>query len=226
MFSYQIQNPANILQENYYVVPFGHRCSSALVCKYASLRKFSLPFDWTIPLFPKCIQHVLENEFSEFVPDVRSGIFENKYGIRLAHFNIDVEEGCREYTRRIQRMNELLNDDSKHIYFVYINEDHLYDPFYRTDEFDRRNFMEMVELEQWIRKKYPHLHFHILYFNFREQCIPDGSNIINIVLNTGVVYDYFVPSYAEDFRNYCGKIMTHLFNTQLELGYTDEIFLA
>jgi hypothetical protein len=72
MFSHIINNPNDcvINNDNYYVIPFGHRCSSALACKYANLRKFSLPFDWTRPLFPQRIQRVLENNFLNFMPEV------------------------------------------------------------------------------------------------------------------------------------------------------------
>ena len=61
--SYKIYNPNKIIikTDNCYVIPFGHRCTSALVAKYASLRYFSLPFDWTIPLYPNKIKNVLEN---------------------------------------------------------------------------------------------------------------------------------------------------------------------
>ena len=45
-FKYNINS--NIIinnTEDYYLIPFGHRCSSALAIKFASLRKMSLPFD-------------------------------------------------------------------------------------------------------------------------------------------------------------------------------------
>ena len=54
MFSYTINNSNNfVIHKDYYIIPFGHRCTSALACKFATLRKFSLPFDWTIPALPK-----------------------------------------------------------------------------------------------------------------------------------------------------------------------------
>ena len=80
MFSHILNNPNNfVISDDYFTIPFGHRCSSALACKYASIRKFSLPFDWTHPSFPKKIQNVLENNFEDFIPDVYNGIFNNKY---------------------------------------------------------------------------------------------------------------------------------------------------
>jgi len=226
MFSYFLYNPNQFqinLDEEYQVVPFGHRCSSALVCKYASLRKFSLPFDWTIPLFPKRIQQVLENDFQDYVPDVHNNIFENKYNIVLAHFNVNVDEGIEEYKRRIDRFSTVMNGSQK-LYFVYINEDYIYDPLYREPEFNASIFSQMLELEIFMKTKYPAIDYNILYFDFKQHEIPPSSNIINVVLHANLLYDSFVPYIAEDFRNYCGEILVELFKTQLQLGYTDETF--
>jgi hypothetical protein len=78
MFSHSIHNPNNFkISKEYTVIPFGHRCSSALACRYANVRKCSLPFDWTIPSLPNKIKKVLENDFVDFIPDVRNGIFHN-----------------------------------------------------------------------------------------------------------------------------------------------------
>jgi hypothetical protein len=233
MFSYKIYNPNELaIIPDSHVIPFGHRCSSALVCKYASLRKFSLPFDWTIPTFPGIIQEIIENNFQDFIPDVRNhkeevlnNNFPNRYGIVLSHFNGDIEEGIHEYNRRIERFNTILNE-SKKLYFVYINEDYLYDPSYRNDSFNNRIFNEMRELETFLTTKYPTIDYAILYFNFKQHDIPASSNIINIVLHAGEVFDYFYPNYAEQFRNYCGEILTQLFHTKLQLGYSHDIFLG
>jgi len=111
MFSYKINNSNNfVIKKECLVIPFGHRCSSALACNYASLRNFSLPFDWTIPTFPKKIQRVLENNFDEFIPNVHNGVFTNKYDIHLAHFNSNINTGVEEYKRRINRFKHIMNE--------------------------------------------------------------------------------------------------------------------
>jgi hypothetical protein len=63
--SYKINNPnkLQVCKNNCHVIPFGHRCTSAIAIKLADLRKFSLPFDWTCPLFPDKIKNVLQNGF-------------------------------------------------------------------------------------------------------------------------------------------------------------------
>lgn len=224
MFSHVINNPNNfVIKNDYVVIPFGHRCTSALACKYANIRKCSLPFDWTIPLFPNRIQKVLENNFNDFIPDVHNGNYFNKYGIGLAHFNDNINVGIEEYKRRIDRFNDIINQPKK-IYFVYINEDYLYDNSYREDEFNNNIFNEMLELENFIKDRYINIDYNILYFNFKHHNIPTNSKIINIVLHTTNLYDTESSSPFEDLRIYCGKILAELFNTNLILGYNDDIF--
>lgn len=156
-FSHSINNPNKIVINDindYYVIPFGHRCTSAIVLQIANIRKFSLPFDWTIPLFPNKIKNILENDFRDFIPDVHNNIFENKYNISLAHFNININEGIREYIRRISRFKKIIKED-KRIYFLYVNEDYLYDNKYRETEFNNTIFKEMLNLELYLDNKYP-----------------------------------------------------------------------
>lgn len=224
MFSYVINNPNHFeIKNDYFIIPFGHRCSSALACKYANIRNMSLPFDWNVPLFPNKIKKVLENNFEDFIPDVYNGIFHNKYDIELAHFNPNIHNGIEEYKRRIDRFNDIINQ-SKKIYFVYINEDYLYDTIYREDEFNDTIFNEMLEVETFMKDKYIHIDYNILYFNFKHHTIPTNSNIINIVLHTTQLYDTHNSSPYEDFRNYCGKVLAELFNTTLDVGYDGNVF--
>lgn len=216
-FKYKI-NPDIIINntEDCYVIPFGHRCCSASAIQFASLRKMSLPFDWTIPLFPKKIKNVLENNFKDFIPDVHNNIFFNKYDFYLAHFNKNIDEGIKQYERRIERFKKIIIEDTK-IYFVYINEDYLYNETYREKEFNDNIFSQMLELELYLKLKYPKINYNILYFNFFEHEIPKESNIINIVLNTNITYKKILnTSPIEEFRRYCGKILSIIFKSEFK----------
>ena len=225
MFSYTINNPNNFIIQNddYYIIPFGHRCSSAIACIYANIRKFSLPFDWCIPLFPKKIKKVLENSFDDFIPDVYNGIFNNKYDFFLVHFNSNINDGVEEYKRRIDRFNDTINQPKK-IYFIYINEDYLYNSNYRQDDFNNDIFNEMLELEQFIKNKYINIDYNILYFNFKHHNVPSNSNIINIILCTTNLYDTESIAPVGNLRIYCGEILAKLFNTNLIDCDYDNIF--
>jgi hypothetical protein len=72
----------------------------------------------------------------------------------------------------------------------------------------------------------------ILYFNFKRHNIPINSNIINIVLYTTNLYDseYIAGgTYIDAFREYCGKILAGLFNTNskyvLDKNFEGNIFI-
>ena len=225
MFSYKINNPNNFIINNddYYMIPFGHRCPSALACKFANIRKFSLPFDWTRLLFPKKIQNILENNFDDFIPDVHNGIYTNKYNVKFDHFNHNLDTGIEEHKRRINRFNDIINQ-SKKIYFVYINEDYLYDDNYRQDKFNDDMFNEMLELEKFIINKYINIDYNILYYDFKHHNIPTNSNIINIVLHTNQLYNCAENSAYKELDIFCGEILVKLFNTNLTIGYNDDTF--
>lgn len=229
MLSYTINNPNNLVivdfRDIYTVIPFGHRCTSALACKYSGVRKFSLPFDWVIPLYPGKIKDILENDFEDFVPDVHRNLFHNKYNVSLKHFNRDIDAGIQEYERRIVRFKNVMTEpDTK--YFVYINEDYLYEDAYRQDDLNNVIFNEMLDLEKYIKNKYVGIKYRILYFNFKCHTIPSDSNIIGITLDTARVFTNRKTAPYEEFRNYCGQILSDIFKTPLTLdGYNEDTFM-
>lgn len=228
MFSFYINNPNNfIIQKDFTAIPLGPRCTSAIACKYASIRHFSLPFDWIFPLLPKKVQSILENNFNDYIPDVHNGIFHNKYDIELVHFNSNKHIGIEEYKRRIERFNNIINSP-KHIYFVFINEDYLYNTPFRQEEFTERTFQEMLELEIFLKCKYPNINYNILYFNFKHHDIPTNSNIINIVLscNANAIAETDRNYPFDEFRTFCGNILSNLFNTNItsRINY-NELFI-
>ena len=218
MFSYTINNPNNFIIENeenyYYIIPFGHRCGTALACNYANIRKFSLPFDWGIPFFPQIIKNILENNFKNFTDFTyyKNITYNNIYNFSSGHYNDDHNINVETFNRRISRFNDIINQKKK-IYFVYFNEDYLYDENYRNDEFNNNIFNEMLLLENFIKNKYTNINYNILYFNFKYHNIPKNSNIINIVLHTTNLYNNEIDAPVEKLRNYCGKILSELFST-------------
>jgi len=225
--SHNVYNPnnLNIDTNEYHVIPFGHRCASALALKFASLRKFSLPFDWTTPSFPICIKNVLINNFEDFIPDVHNNIFTNKYNIRLVHFNSNIEEGIAEYKRRIERFYKVIKEGKK-IYFIYVNEDYLYNAEYRKPEFNDDIFSQMVDLDSYLKKTYDNIDFTILYFNFVKHKVPIDSNIINFVLHTEKIWNSNNGCPYEDFRRYCGKVLSDIFETHFVPEYSRSDFIG
>lgn len=219
MITHIIYNPNNIIiiKDNFVAIPIGHRCSSALSCNYAKIRNCSLPFDWTRRLYPSKIINCIENNFKDFVPDVKNNIMTNKYNIKLEHFNSNRSVGIEEYKRRIPRFIEILNNN-KIKYFIFINEDYYYDKEYRQKEFTNKIFLEMLNFESFLKKTYSNINYRIIYIDFEKHLIPSGSNIINIILKTKKLYKCNGKIKSSEkteaqniIRKKCGKIILELF---------------
>lgn len=246
MFSNHIHHNKTKLennQNNFYIIPFGQRCSIAMACIHANLRKFSLPFDWTIPLYPKNIKYILKNKFKYYIPDVFNDNFINIYNIRIAHFNINKKEGIEQYKRRIQRFNNIMMDKNKIIYFIYLNDDYIVNEKYRNRNFNKNMYEELLNLELFIKQLYPNLKFKILYFDFVYHKIPKYSNIILIELkfNKKIIESKFKQRYSniikytdksekssselnkklerfyfKKLRQYIGYVLSEMFGTKFD----------
>lgn len=220
MFSYTINNPNNLVinNNNFHAIPIGYRCSTAIACKYAKIRNFSLPFDWGIPWNPTKIQTILENDFQNFCNFEsinNSNIMYNKtYDFQSGHFTNENNVLNETFHRRIDRFNNIMNESTKK-YFIHINEDFIYSTYHKTYEFCNNIFNELLEFEDFIKKKYTNIEYNILYFDFNKHNIPKNSNIINIVLNSNVIYNTVHESPYEEFRMYCGQILSELFYTNV-----------
>jgi hypothetical protein len=219
MFSHEFDSSFNLV-ENYEVVPFGYRCHSAMICTNAKLRKHSLPFDWVIPLTPKKIINILENDFVDFIPNDISNnisygedgapILKTKYGIQLAHFNKNIDEGVNEYMRRIERFRSIMKENKKK-YFIFINQDYLNELRFRNEIFNKEKYKEMLELSEYLKKKYKEMDFCILYFDFVKHEKVNNSNIIQIVFSTDKYYLTEKESSAIEFRKYCAEVLSQMF---------------
>jgi hypothetical protein len=222
MFSHTIHNlnHFDIEKTDFYAIPFGHRCTSALACKFSGLRHFSLPFDWLEFNYPHKIKKAIENDFIDFIPDVNNNNYYNKYDMYFKHFNSNKCVGILEHERRVERFNQILKEKKKK-YFVYINEDYLFDQHSRSDEFNDSMLKSMLEIEKLLKEKNENLDYNILYFNFRKETIPYDSNIINIVLTSDSFYNDLDPnSPYEDLRKYCGSILKELFDVKSAFNFT------
>ena len=151
---------------------------------------------------------------SSFQLFCRTGLFENQFGIHLVHFNSNLYAGVEEYKRRIERFVDIVNRPNK-IYFVFIHEDYLYIDAYRNEEFNNALFNDMLDLEKYIKEKYIHIDYTILYLDFKHHPIPPNSKIFNIVLQSNTFFNREEDAPLNDFRKFCGQVLVDLFNTKL-----------
>jgi len=211
---------------NYTIIPFGHRCTSAIACKMAGLRNFSLPFDWINSGYPYKLQHVMMKDFKNYIPDEYQDNQEavmNKYDILLAHVNKNRDAGVTEYERRIERFRNIMKDDSTK-YFVCIYEDYLYNTMHRKKYYHNNVFNGILEFEKYYKTNYGD-NFNIIWFDFIKHKIPDDSNIILYVVDPDKLYDDFEGSSYGAFREFCGMTLQKIFNTTFSAYLDDSIFL-
>ena len=115
---------------------------------------------------------------------------------------------------------------TKKIYFIYFEEDYLYSNDYRTKNISNNIFYEILELEEFINKKYKNIDYNIIYFTFKENNIPSNSNIVNIILTTTNLYNKPYGCSIEELRKYCAKILASLFNTEINFNWDKNVFLS
>jgi len=219
ILSYTLEEHFNKPSENnYHVIPFGYRCTSAIACKIANLRKCSLPFDWT-GCWPSAIREVLQNDFQDFLPDVYNNQFINKYNIHFVHFNTDIAQGIEDTNRRITRFYNIIYDD-KEKYFICMNEDYIYNEWYRKTETTYDFFVQLCELDSLLKTKFPNMKYKILYFDFVKHALPPDSNIIQVTIHST---EYYTTSKNEDkIRTYYGRVLKKLFGTKMISSYNHD----
>jgi len=215
------------LPDDYIVIPLGRRCASAIACKMANLRKASYPFDWVQPALPKIIQSVLENNFDGFLPNFQNGNITNRYSIEFTHFNPDINKGIGEYERRITRFMDVLKGKTK-LYFVFINEDYLYDKKERDGKRTADIFSDMIDLEKYLKQQFQNINMDIIYFDFVEHITPSNSNIYCVKIDTMTVFDNYHSISTENLRIYCGSFLSTLFKTKLTINgqESDDSFIV
>jgi hypothetical protein len=180
------------------------------------MRNFSLPFDWCEHVFPKKVINIFENNFENFIPDTfdilvreNSGgyYYKNKYDINICHIDIKkTEDIIAAYKRRVLRAIDILNGD-KNVCFLYVNEGYLWNKDFRVEEVNKETFEELIELDNYIKIKYPNLNYKIIFIDFVKHEVPPESNIVSMVVKAPKLYDEHIDSVVNDFRLHCSKLL-------------------
>ena len=113
-------------------------------------------------------------------------VFFIMYDFTLAHFNDNLDEGIDEYKRRIDRFKNIINLSTK-LYFVYINEDYLYDNKYREEEFNDINFNEIYTFgfDDWFLDMDS---VEELYVKFEKICTDEKKNKMDFTINEIITF--------------------------------------
>lgn len=176
---------------------------------------------------PSTIKTILENNFTDFIPDVENGLFINKYDIWFPHFDKDLDKGIIDTQKHIENFKRMLTLPTK-IYFIHSSFDYTVNKFWRTSEFNHNLMSNFVDLDHFLRVKYPHLNYTFIIFTFKKyNYLPHDSNILQIVLkrtsydNIDIFDNHSDPNWHIEFTKimkaltqYCGNILKDLFNVQ------------
>jgi len=163
-------------------IPIGVDCGVANTLKSLNLRKFSLPFDWTVTynMVFDCIKDNFENFFC-----IKNDWNETYF---TKHVHDKVPEDNEKYNRRIKRFQELLTSDEE---LVFIRKGHAVHHHQECDYF-KNEIEECKKLQNYLKENYKDLKFTILLFIVCNKCystneIPDNLeelHIFNVITNT------------------------------------------
>ena len=212
MFSHYLHGIPLLVPTRYNVIPFGHRCASAIACKYAGIRHMSLPFDWLNSGYPAKLQKVITNNFKDFVPDDYEDNKEhvmNKYDILLAHMNRNSKKGREAYRRRISRFQDIIVNDAYKM-FICVYEDFLYNEMHRNVNYHEDIFQQIVDFESYYKETYGN-DYVIIWIDFVKHNLPDNSRIVQVVVTPPMTYETADDSPYLEFRKYCGDVLKKMF---------------
>lgn len=177
------------------IIPIGIDCNSALILRAMEIRKFALPFDWTVTY--QGVADIIRDDFINFIPSDNNKI-NNISGIEFPHNTFP--QDAEKYKRRIERFKDLLKNSQETI--VFLKKGHLKDHHHDYNIIE--NDMNDVEkLNIILKERYPNLKYKINVLLECTQCFDPNmyytSHFENItvhntsgdpILNNDRLFDY------------------------------------
>lgn len=154
------------MDDNIKFIPIGSNCEISWYLKKKNKRVEAYPFDWNCCSL-QMLYNVLSNNFKDFLTDIYIGtkikrlyfdetlknlivsnediypVICKKYNILFPHDynkidNDTIEKVKVKYIKRINRFNDVINNDNNKVYLIYCNENFLLNEWQKTvyNEFD------------------------------------------------------------------------------------------
>ena len=215
-------------------ISLGVDCTHKLYFNSTNKSKETHVFEWT-GCSMWSINELIQNNFANMLEKyqiIKTKIFDHrdlrvfthkKYYLRLMHEfdnNIDTipinkfNEFSKKYERRIKRFTDLLSSDTS-ILFWRLEEKRenriIYDEY--KEKFVNDELTEIKKFSEYLKKTYPQLKFHVLYFNFSSDLSCDKEhNIIKLPTDKTICLDNCIKTIAnivetnKNFINDCLKI--------------------
>ena len=184
-------------------IPIGIDCWPANTLIYHKLRKFSLPFDWTITY--NGVSDIIKNKFDNFLPISHN----NKINIpsNTVFLHQKFPDDYDKLERRIKRFLDLLNNTNDKLIFIKKGHNYCHHLCAKKEECILKNdITDCEELHKLLSEKYPNLKYKIVVFLSCSQCFDSKKtynsknieiyNIADLEVNNKKFTDLFAKVYS------------------------------
>ena len=181
-------------------IPIGIDCGNAKFLRKHNLRKFALPFDWTITY--SGISSIIENNFENLIPLTNEN-FNAKYNVSFVHN--DFPNDNDKIMRRINRFKNLLETSQEEL--IFIRKGH--SPHHHDEvSFKIKSDIEDAEdLDNFLQKKYPNLKYKIIVILVCGKCFDLNKNYSENNFKNMIVHNIATPIVDDTkYENLCLNI--------------------
>ena len=193
-------------------IPIGIDCGVAEALRNMGLRKFSLPFDWTVTYNGCCeiiknkfIGHIpKENNIKTLGPEGPTSLFNSLTSTYFRHNKFP--QDYDKMNRRIARFLELLNNTSDEL--VFFRKGHLKEHHAESSIFHckpKNDLKDCEELYIHLKESYPNLKFRIIVFLACDECFNNANNCVSKTVE--IYNDAELKKYSSNFQKAAQHIL-------------------
>lgn len=185
------------------IIPIGVDCRITFALRDNQMRTCSWPFDWVVTY--NGVTDILKDNFANYLPKDKNLICNNTYFIHNTFPN-DTET----MQRRIQRFLYLLNTTKDEI--IFFRSGHSIKHHKESLDFNvtlKNDLLDVEELHDYLKTKYPHLKFKIIVALTCGQCFNKETKYISQRENI-YICNIATTNTEEEDRNF-NQLFHHIF---------------
>lgn len=177
------------------IIPCGIDCGLADLLNKNNLRKFSLPFDWSVSYGG--ISNIIKNDFKEFIPTNNSNKINKIYNYSFFHNNFP--EDIEKMKRRCKRLLDLLEKTKEEevIFFRKGHAFHHHEECKKNELFLENDVKDSENLSIILKEKYPNLKYKIIVVLVCDTCFDKSINYISNDVNLKI-YNIATPTFDNE----------------------------
>ena len=175
------------------IIPSGIDCGLATLLKKYSLRRFSLPFDWSVSYGG--ISKIIKNKFQDFIPKDNDKI-NHIYNYNFYHN--DFPQDTETIVRRCNRLLELLETTTDHL--VFIRKGHAFHHHRETEKHKlhvENDITDAQTLSMILKEQYPNLKYKIMVILVCDTCFDSNTDYTSTDVNLEI-HNIATPTFDDD----------------------------